>query len=50
MEEKDKLDQNNKPATKNPFGHPQKGDPGYDEFMRSLFKRAGSNMLREDEI
>ena len=43
-------DQNNKPVNDNPFHHPKKGEPGFDEFMRSLFRRAGSNMLREDEI
>ena len=42
--------QNNKPVSENVFGHPKKGDPGFDEFMRNLFRRAGSNMLREDEI
>ena len=43
-------DQNNEPVSENVFRHPKKGEPGFDEFMRSLFRRAGSNMLREDEI
>ena len=42
--------QNNKPVSENVFRHPKEGEPGFDEFMRSLFRRAGSNMLREDEI
>ena len=50
MEEKKKNEQNNKPATSNSFHHPKKGEPGYDEFMRNLFKKAASNMLRNDEI
>lgn len=50
MAENEKVDQNNKPATSNPLRHPQKGEPGYDEFMRERFRAAASNMLWDDEI
>ena len=50
IEEKKELDQNSKPTTSNIRRIPKKGEPGYDEFMRELFRSAGSNMLREDEI
>lgn len=50
IEEKKELDQNSKPATSNIRRIPKKGEPGYDEFMRELFRSAGSNMLRDDEI
>ena len=45
-----KQNQDDKPVSENGFHHPKEGEPGFDEFMRSLFRRAGSNMLREDEI
>ena len=48
MEEK--RNQNNKPPTSNTLRHPKKGEPGYDEFMRELFRRAASNMLHDDEV
>ena len=50
MAEEGKTDQNNKPATSNTLRHPKKGEPGYDEFMRELFRRAASNMLHDDEV
>ena len=50
IEEKKELDQNSKPTTSNIRRHPMKGEPDYDEFMRELFRSAGSNMLRDDEI
>lgn len=50
MAENEKQDQNNKTATNNTFFLPRKGDPGYDEFMRELFRKAASNTLRDDEI
>ena len=39
-----------KPTASNIRRIPKKGEPGYDEFMRELFRSAGSNMLRDDEI
>ena len=50
IEEKKELDQNGKSTTSNIRRSPKKGEPGYDEFMRELFRSAGSNMLRDDEI
>lgn len=50
IEEKKELDQNGKSTTSNIRRFPKKGEPGYDEFMRELFRSAGSNMLRDDEI
>ncbi|WP_295040939.1 hypothetical protein [uncultured Fibrobacter sp.] len=50
IEEKKELDQNGKSTTSNIRRIPKKGEPGYDEFMRELFRSAGSNMLRDDEI
>lgn len=50
MEEQEKQPQNSKTTNSNPLKHPKKGEPGYDEFMRSIFKSAASNMLHEDEI
>ena len=50
MAEKDKNGQDNKPATPNTLHHPKKGEPGYDEFMRELFRKAASNTLHDDEI
>ena len=50
IEENKEFDQNSKPTTSNIRHIPKKGDPGYDEFMRELFRSAGSNMLRDDEI
>lgn len=50
IEEKEELDQNSNPATSNIRRIPKKGEPGYDEFMRELFRSAGSNMLWDDEI
>ena len=50
MAKNEKKDQDNKPSTNNTFLHPKKGDPGYDEFMRELFRKAASNTLRDDEI
>jgi hypothetical protein len=50
IEEKKEFDQNSNPATSSTAHHPKKGEPGYDEFMRELFRSAGSNMLRDDEI
>ena len=50
IEEKKEFDQNSNPATSNIRRIPKKGEPGYDEFMRELFRSAGSNMLRDDEI
>ena len=50
IEEKKELDQNSNPATSCTARHPKNGEPGYDEFMRELFRSAGSNMLRDDEI
>jgi uncharacterized membrane protein len=35
-------------ADKKCFRHPRRGEPGYDEFMRELFRKAASNMLRGD--
>lgn len=50
IEEKKELDQNGKSTTSNIRRFPKKGESGYDEFMRELFRSAGSNMLRDDEI
>ena len=50
IEEKKELDQNSEPTTSNIRRIPKKGELGYDEFMRELFRSAGSNMLRDDEI
>lgn len=53
MEEKqieNVQNQNNKPETNKIVLPPKKGDPGYDAFMRRLFRSAASNMLRDDEI
>ena len=53
MEEKqieNVQNQNNKPETNKIVLPPKKGEPGYDAFMRRLFRSAASNMLRDDEI
>jgi len=53
MEEKQiekEQKQNNKPVTNSIVLPPKKGDPGYEAFMRRLFRSAASNMLRDDEI
>lgn len=50
IEEKKELDQNGNSTTSNIRRIPKKGEPGYDEFMRELFRSAGSNILRDDEI
>lgn len=42
--------QNNKTVPNKIVLPPKKGDPGYDAFMRRLFRSAASNMLRDDEI
>jgi hypothetical protein len=42
--------QNNKTVPNKIVLPPKKGDPGYDAFMRKLFRSAASNMLRDDEI
>ena len=50
MAENEKQDQKNKPAVEQTILNPKKGDPGYDEFMRNIFRKAASNMLYDDEI
>lgn len=48
MDEKEILELKKKIAASTPRPHPKKGEPGYDEFMRSIFKSAASNMLRDE--
>ena len=48
MDEKEILELKKKIAASTPQRHPKKGEPGYDEFMRSIFKSAASNMLRDE--
>lgn len=48
MDEKEILELKKKIAASAPRRHPKKGEPGYDEFMRSIFKSAASNMLRDE--
>ncbi|WP_405333918.1 hypothetical protein [Fibrobacter sp.] len=48
MDEKEILELKKRIAASAPRRHPKKGEPGYDEFMRSIFKSAASNMLRDE--
>ena len=48
MDEKEILELKKRIAASTPLHHPKKGEPGYDEFMRSIFKSAASNMLRDE--
>ena len=48
MDEKETLELKKKNAASTPRPHAKNGEPGYDEFMRSIFKSAASNMLRDE--
>ena len=48
MDEKEILELKKMIAASAPRRHPKKGEPSYDEFMRSIFKSAASNMLRDE--